>query len=134
MAFLCGRDLGAGPIARRHVVARYAAHFGARLASISRATTTGTWFDDIRMAYRLAAGRSAAVGAGPADQGALPDFSCRRRHAAGLRAVRSVLDAGARSGAGAVRGPCAAGRRIRYLGARPPRQLAAGLDAGIRRG
>src|SRR5258707_430946 len=86
------------------------------------------------MADCLAAWRGAAVGAGPADQGALPDLSRRRRHAAGLCAIRPVLDAGARSGAGAVRGAGLAGCRLRHLAARPPGQLAAGLDAGIHRG
>ena len=45
--------------------------------------------------------------------------------------VGPVLDAGARSGAGAVRGAGAAGCRLRHLAARPPEQLAAGLDAGF---
>src|SRR5437762_14265121 len=67
-------------------------------------TRQGPWFDDIRVADRLAAWRGAALGAGPADQGALSDFSRHRRHAAGLRAIGSVVDAGTRSGAGAVRG------------------------------
>src|SRR6266478_5913113 len=112
------------------------ARFGASLPATDRHDPpTGTRrFDDIRMADCLAAWRGAAVGAGPADQGALPDLSRRRRHAAGLCAIRPVLDAGARSGAGAVRGAGLAGCRLRHLAARPPGQLAAGLDAGIHRG
>src|ERR1700674_5555719 len=112
------------------------AHFGARLPAADRQDppTRTPGFDDIRMADCLAAWRGAAVGAGPADQGALPDLSRHWRHAAGLCAIGPVLDAGARSGAGAVRGTGAAGCRLRHVAARPPRQLAAGLDAGIHRG
>src|SRR5260370_34793029 len=84
------------------------------------------------MVDRPIARRGAAVGAGAADQGALPDVSGAWRHAARLRAVKPVLDAGARSGAGFVRGAGAAGCRLRYLAARPPQQLAAGVDAGVR--
>src|SRR5665213_2117405 len=45
------------------------------------------WFDDIRMADRSVAWRGGAVGAGPADQGALSDLSHHRRRAAGVRAA-----------------------------------------------
>ncbi len=86
------------------------------------------------MDHRPVARRRAAVGAGPPAQGALSDLSRGRRHAAGLRALEPVLDAGARSGAGAVRRTRAAGCRLRHLGARPPAKLAAGLDPGVRRG
>src|SRR6266851_4673152 len=79
------------------------AHFGARLpATDGQDPPTRTpRFDDVRMADR---------------------------HAAGRRTIRPVLDAGARSGAGAVRRTGAAGCRLRHLAARPPRQLASDLN------
>ena len=44
-------------------------------------------FASIRMDYRAAARRGGAVRAGAAAQGTLSDFSCDRRHVAGLRAT-----------------------------------------------
>ena len=98
------------------------------------AVAGGQVLDYLRMDHRPVARRGAAVGAGAADQGAVSDLSRARRHGAGVPARQPVVDAGAGSGAGAVRRPGAARCRIRHLAARSARQLAAGLHAGIHRG
>ena len=133
MAFARGRNIGDGAVAGVRLA--HLARKRYRLAASGRRGATGRKaFGDIPMDYRPVARRRAAVGAGPPAQSAISDFSRRRRHAAGLRALGPVLDAGARSGAGAVRGAGAAGCRLRHFAARPPEELAAGLDPGIHRG
>src|SRR5260370_42052467 len=99
------------------------AHLGARWPAPDRQDppTRTPRFDDVRMADRLAAGRGAAVGAGPADQGALPDLSRHRRHAARLRTILPGLDAGGRSGARTAPRTGALGGRLPAVAARPPR-------------
>jgi hypothetical protein len=86
------------------------------------------------MDHCAAAGRRRAVGAGAPAGGALPDLSRHRRRAAGLRAIVTVLDAGASPRTGAVRRAGAAGCRLRHLAARSPAQLDSRLDPGRRRG